>query len=63
MKLLSIKLIDGEYIVNDHFTKKPTKPCDELNEAIELCRMRLERTIYEVLYVIKVPFIGLWLVW
>lgn len=63
MKFLTIKLKDSEYIVKDYYTRKPTSPCDKFSLAKELCRMRLERTIYEVLYEIKVPFRNMWLVW
>jgi hypothetical protein len=63
MKLLTIKLKNSEYIVNDYFTRKPTSPYSEYNMALDLCRMRLERSIYEVMHEIKVPFISLWLVW
>lgn len=63
MKLLSIKLKDGEYVVNDYYTRKPTTPYEDYKVARELCRMRLERSIYEVLYELKLPFANLWLVW
>lgn len=63
MKFLTIKLKDSEYIVNDYYTRKPTSPYDKFTMAKELCRMRLEKSIYEVLYELKVPFIRLWLVW
>ena len=63
MKLLTIKLKNSEYIVNDYYKKIPTSPYGEFSMAIDLCRMRLERTIYEVIHEFKVPFIGLGLVW
>lgn len=37
---------------------------NNLQNAIELCRLRLNKTLaQDNLKVIKVPFIGLWLVW
>ena len=63
MKLFTIKLEEGKFVVNDYYTKLPTPPYDNKAHAIEVCRLRLERSIYEVLYQFKVPFIGLWLVW
>jgi hypothetical protein len=63
MKLLTIKLKNSEYIVNDYYTRKPTSPYSDFEEAINLCRMRLERSIYEVMHEIKLPFVSLWLGW
>lgn len=63
MKLCVIKLKNNQYKVTDYFKKLPTSPCKSYSDALDLCRCRFERTIYEEIYELKVPFIGLWLVW
>ena len=63
MKLCLIKLKGDKYKVTDCYKKLPTSPYDKYFKALELCRLRLEKTIYEELYELKIPFIRLWLVW
>lgn len=63
MKLCLIKLKDDKYKVIDYYKKLPTSLCDKYFKAREICRLRLERTIYEELYELKIPFIRMWLVW
>lgn len=63
MKLCLIKLKGDKYKVTDYYKKLPTSPCEKYLYALEQCRLRLEKTIYEELYELKVPFIRMWLVW
>ena len=54
----------GQYIVHDMNTIYSDHCYSTLSKAIDLCRLRCNTNLKEnKIKVIKVPFIGLWLVW
>ena len=55
---------DKWYRVHHLFTNYSDQEYDTLNKALDLCRLRCNTNLKENnIKVIKVPFIGLWLVW
>lgn len=58
------KLVCGAYKVHHMFTNHSDQMYETLNKALDLCRLRCNTNLKEnKIKVIKVPFIGLWLVW
>ena len=64
LKVFTIKLNDGKFIVNDYYNKElPSAKYENKAHAIELCRMRLGKSIHDELHQVKVPFTNMWIVW
>ena len=63
--MLAIKKLEcGVYRVHHILTNYSDRMYETLNEALDLCRLRCNTNLKENnIKVIKVPFIGLWLVW
>lgn len=63
--MLTIRKLEcGAYRVHHMFTNYSDQMYETLNKAIDICRLRCNTTLKENnIKVIKVPFIGLWLVW
>ena len=63
--MLTIRKLEcGAYKVHHMFTNYSDRMYEEFNQALDLCRLRICTTLKEnKIKVIKVPFIGLWLVW
>lgn len=62
--MLVIKETEQGYNVKHLFTKYCDVTFYNYNYAIELCRLRSHKVSADSnLVIIKVPFIGLWLVW
>ena len=58
------KLNCGMYRVHHLLTNHSDQIYKEFNQALDLCRLRIGTILKEnKIKVIKVPFIGLWLVW
>lgn len=63
--MLAIRKLEcGAYRVKHMFAEYSNICYPTLNNALDLCRLRCHKTLEENnLKVIKVPFVGLWLVW
>lgn len=54
----------GAYRVHHLLTNHSDQMYETLNKALDLCRLRYNTNLKENnIKVIKIPFIGLWLVW
>lgn len=59
--MLTIRKLEcGAYRVHHMFTNHSDQMYETLSKALDLCRLRCNKNKIKV---IKVPFIGLWLVW
>lgn len=62
--MLVIKETEQGYKVKHLFSEMSDVTYEDYVRALELCSLRCHKSIYEEeLIIIKVPFIGLWLVW
>lgn len=58
------KLKCGMYRVHHMFAEYSDQMYDTLNKALDFCRLRCNTNLQEnKIKVIKVPLIGLWLLW
>jgi hypothetical protein len=62
-KLFSIKSDGNGFVVNDYYTNIPTPKYENRTHAINLCRLRLGKTIHDDLHQVKLPFTNMWVVW
>ena len=62
-KLFVIKSDGNCFVVNDYYTNIPTPKYENRTHAIELCRLRLGKSIHDELHQVKVPFTNMWFVW
>ena len=63
VKLFAIKSDGENFVVNDYYTNIPTPKYENKSLAIDLCRMRLGKSIHDELHQVKVPFTNMWVLW
>lgn len=62
--MLVIKQTEQGYKVKYLFEEYSEVTYEDYGKALELCSLRCHKSLsFEDLVIIKVPFIGLWLVW
>lgn len=62
-KLFAIKSDGDSFVVRDYYTNIPTPKYENRTHAIDLCKIRLGKSIYDELHQVKVPFTNMWFVW